>query len=242
MEEENPSEKIDTESEKLVDGLISSAGSSNDETASKLADNAATTNEFIVDETHLSELESLMSQTEMSGRLKVAESVKAEGNKRYQKSEFKDAAILYTQALHLCPLAELHQRAILYSNRGACFVQMNENELAISDSSKAVELNPKYLKPLLRRAKLYEATEDLYDKALEDYQKVLQIEPNNSVAKQALIFLPPLIQNRNERMKSEMIDKLKDLGNTILRPFGLSTDSFKLEPQESGGYSIKFNK
>lgn len=40
-------------------------------------------------------------------------------------------------------------------------------------------------------------------------------------------------------MKEEMLGKLKDLGNMILKPFGLSTNSFKLEPQEGGGYSVK---
>lgn len=47
---------------------------------------------------------------------------------------------------------------------------------AIDDCSKAVELDPGYLKAYLRRAQLYKETEKL-DEALADYQKVLELDP-----------------------------------------------------------------
>lgn len=48
----------------------------------------------------------------------------------------------------------------------------------------AIELNPEYVRALLRRAELYEQTEKL-DEALEDYQKVLERDPSQTSARQA---------------------------------------------------------
>lgn len=48
----------------------------------------------------------------------------------------------------------------------------------------AIELNPDYVRALLRRAELYEQTEKL-DEALEDYKKVLDRDPNQTSARHA---------------------------------------------------------
>lgn len=50
--------------------------------------------------------------------------------------------------------------------------------------SIAIELNPDYVRALLRRAELYEQTEKL-DEALEDYKKVLEQDPTQTSARQA---------------------------------------------------------
>uniref|UniRef100_A0A8D0BAH5 Tetratricopeptide repeat domain 1 n=1 Tax=Salvator merianae TaxID=96440 RepID=A0A8D0BAH5_SALMN len=103
-----------------------------------------------------------------------------------------------------------------------------------------LELNPNYIKALLRRAELYEKTEKL-DEALEDYKSLLEKDPSIHQAREACMRLPKQIEERNEKLKAEMLSKLKDLGNLVLRPFGLSTENFQVKQDSStGSYSINF--
>lgn len=83
-------------------------------------------------------------------------------------------------------------------------MKLDRKTSAIDDCSKAIELNDKYVRAYLRRAALYEETEKL-DESLEDYKKVLELDPGNKDAAAAQIRLPPLINERNEKLKTEML-------------------------------------
>jgi len=60
-----------------------------------------------------------------------------------------------------------------------------EKDSAISDCSKAIELNSSYVKAYIRRAQLYEETEKL-DEALEDFKKVLTFDSSHIEANHAV--------------------------------------------------------
>lgn len=96
-----------------------------------------------------------------------------------------------------------------------------------------------------RRAKMYEETDKL-DEALDDYKKIAELDggsANGEAARAACCRLPPIIAERNEKLKTEMLGKLKDLGNMILKPFGLSTNNFQMQQDPtSGSYSVNFNQ
>lgn len=95
---------------------------------------------------------------------------------------------------------------------------------------------------LRRRAKLNEE-DDKLDESLQDYTKALELNGDLPEARQAMLRLPPKIEERNEKLKTEMLGKLKDLGNMILRPFGLSTNNFQMKQDPStGSYSVNFNQ
>ncbi|KAK0183217.1 hypothetical protein PV327_001278 [Microctonus hyperodae] len=199
-------------------------------------------NEFDIDEERLKDRELELTEDEKHNLRSEAESLKNEGNRLFLASEFHNAMRTYTAALLTCPLAFDKDRAILYANRAAASIKHGEKDSAIVDCTKAIELNPTYLKAYLRRAQLYEETDKL-DESLADFKKILELDPRHSDANHAVRRLPPIIQERNEKLKDEMIGKLKDLGNLILKPFGLSTNNFNMEQDPAtGSYSVKFNQ
>lgn len=72
---------------------------------------------------------------------------------------------------------------------------------------------------------------------------MIELDRSVEEAAQALVRLPPKIDERNEKLKTEMLGKLKDLGNMFLRPFGLSTNNFQMKQDPAtGSYSVNFDK
>uniref|UniRef100_T1JG53 Uncharacterized protein n=1 Tax=Strigamia maritima TaxID=126957 RepID=T1JG53_STRMM len=188
------------------------------------------------------EIEEKFSDEEKTDRRHEADDIKSKGNELFKSGEYKEAVEIYNEALVICPLVFSDDRAVLHSNLAACHQHLDEKEDAIEQCSKALELKTTYVKARRRRAQLYRQTEKL-DEALQDYSIIYTENPDDNEARAACAMLPSEIKERNEKMKAEMIGKLKDLGNLFLRPFGLSTDNFKMQQDpNSGGYSVNFQQ
>jgi len=195
-----------------------------------------------IDEDQLQEQENTLTEQEKEQKRLEASQYKLEGNNLYKEGKTNDAVEKYTAGLRVCPLSHSKDRAVLYANRGQMKKVLGLNDQAVKNCSKAIELNPEYLKAILRRAEIYEETDKLED-SLADYNKVVELDPKHLEANQAIRRLPPKIEARNEKLKAEMMDSLKKLGNMVLSPFGLSTNNFKMEQDpNSGGYNIQFQQ
>uniref|UniRef100_A0A672N9X2 Sperm-associated antigen 1A-like n=2 Tax=Sinocyclocheilus grahami TaxID=75366 RepID=A0A672N9X2_SINGR len=110
--------------------------------------------------------------------------LKNEGNMLFKNGQFGDALEKYTQAIDRCIEAGIdspEDLCILYSNRAACYLKDGSSADCIQDCTRALELRPFSLKPLLRRAMAYETLER-YSKAYADYKTVLQIDTSVQAA------------------------------------------------------------
>ncbi|XP_034363470.1 tetratricopeptide repeat protein 1 [Arvicanthis niloticus] len=193
-----------------------------------------------LEEEYLIELEKNMPEEEKQKRREESAKLKEEGNEQFKRGDYVEAERSYSQALQMCPACFQKDRSVLFSNRAAARMKQDKKEMAITDCSKAIQLNPTYIRAILRRAELYEKTDKL-DEALEDYKSILEKDPSVHQAREACMRLPKQIEERNEKLKEEMLGKLKDLGNLVLRPFGLSTENFQIKQDSStGSYSINF--
>lgn len=83
---------------------------------------------------------------------------------------------------------------------------------------------------------------DHLDESLLDFEKFLTSEPKHNEALEGQRRLKFKVDERNEKLKLEALDKLKSLGNLVLKPFGLSTDNFEVKPNGEGGCSINFKQ
>ena len=74
-------------------------------------------------------------------------SPKAEGNTAFSAKQFKQAVEKYTEALVLNPFDH-----IFYSNRSACYAELDEGHNALRDADRCVALCPTFAKGYSRRS------------------------------------------------------------------------------------------
>ncbi|KAL8214733.1 hypothetical protein R6Q57_004182 [Mikania cordata] len=131
--------------------------------------------------------------------LKRAHELKEEGNKRFQARDFVGALEQYENALKLTPKTH-PDRAIYHSNRAACLMQMKpiDYKMVVSECSMALQVQPGYVRALLRRARAFEAV-GKYEMAMLDVQTLLSADPNHRDALEIARRLSgPIVGGRQE--------------------------------------------
>lgn len=126
-------------------------------------------------------------------------------------------------------------------------VQSQLQKLQLSDE-RTEQIAKLRTKLLLRRAKgnQEQAGWSTLSAAETDYKELASSkylpDRDRRFVQSQLRVLPVRINEAKEKEVGEMMGKLKDLGNSFLKPFGLSTDSFNMVKDENtGGYSMNFS-
>ena len=101
---------------------------------------------------------------------------KAKGNEHYKAGEYRPAIQAYTHALRL-----QQNNAIVYANRGMCYLKLKQYRQALADCTAAVQIDDAYTKAYLRRGIAHRRLGQ-HSQALADLDVVLGREPRNQEA------------------------------------------------------------
>lgn len=128
--------------------------------------------------TLLSEVERLFREEERKNYInpELAEQEKNLGNELFRKGDFSEALKHYSEAIKRNP-----DDAKLYSNRAACYTKLAAFDLGLRDCETCVKLDEKFIKGWIRMGKILQGMQQS-SKALNAYQKALEIDPQNAEA------------------------------------------------------------
>ncbi len=88
-----------------------------------------------------------------------------------------------------------------YLNLAMAYLKLDNYSEVIKNCDKALEIDPKNEKGLFRRGQAYLGQKD-YDLAKNDFNAVLQLDPNNKAAKNQLLSCVNAIKAQLEKEKS----------------------------------------
>mmetsp|Transcript_27521 Transcript_27521/g.42093 ORF Transcript_27521/g.42093 Transcript_27521/m.42093 type:complete len:475 (+) Transcript_27521:711-2135(+) len=100
--------------------------------------------------------------------------VKEDADKAYKSRQYTSAVSLYTEALNVCPKANVAFCAKLYFNRAATYNALRDHSHCIQDCTLALQYDPKYTKAYMRRAasNLLIGGKAECEQAVKDYETV----------------------------------------------------------------------
>lgn len=128
--------------------------------------------------TLLSDIDKIIREEEKKAYIdpEKAEEEKELGNKKFKEGDYPAAIKHYTEAVKRNPDDPKY-----YSNRAACYTKLAAFNLGLKDCEKCVEIDPKFIKGWIRKGKILQGMQQ-QGKALNAYQKALELDPSNSEA------------------------------------------------------------
>ncbi|TVY65680.1 Serine/threonine-protein phosphatase T [Lachnellula suecica] len=146
---------------------------------------------------------------------------KNEGNKAFAAHDWPTAIDFYTKAIDIDS-----KQPTYYSNRAQAYIRSEAYGYAIADATKAVELDPNFVKAYYRRGVAYAAILRPKD-ALKDLQIVVKKAPNDKDAKLKLVEAQRIV-------KRDAFEKAIEVGEEPSAAEGLDLDSMAIDANYDG--------
>lgn len=118
---------------------------------------------------------------EMRTKSKTLKDMKENGNVLFKSGRYREAQAVYTDALKIDEFNKDINSKLLY-NRALVFSKINNLREAVADCSRVLDINEKYLKALLLRARCYNDLEK-FDDCVNDYEAAVQIQKTPEIKK-----------------------------------------------------------
>ncbi|CAF2421389.1 unnamed protein product [Rotaria sp. Silwood2] len=109
-----------------------------------------------------------------------ADKLKNDGNEFVKQEKYREALEAYNAAIKIDG-----NNAIYYCNRAAAHNKLNNNDQALSDCFRSIEIDSNYSKAYGRLGVIYLSLDKVHE-ALDAYKKAHALEPNNENYKQSI--------------------------------------------------------
>ena len=123
-----------------------------------------------------------------------AEEYKAQGNKHFAAKEFEQAIEYFTKAIEASPTPN----HVLFSNRSASYASLKNYKKALEDAQQCIEANSLWAKGYNRVASAHYGLGN-YEDSKKAYQKALELDPSNAMAKDGLKAVEEAEASRNSQ-------------------------------------------
>lgn len=143
------------------------------------------------------------------------EILKEKGNVEFKNKNYNSAISIYTDAIR-----ENTEQDVLYSNRALCYKALGNYRFALNDMNKALHINPKNIKNLVRKFDILVIMGDFFE-AENTIKKCIAFEPKESSHRQLFVNNQIHLNELNELYNSynncnyakslELSNKLKDI-------------------------------
>lgn len=153
--------------------------------------------------------------------LEKAVAMKNKGNKLFKLGKYDAAIENYTKAIETCPDSNKEELSTFYQNRAAAYENLKNFEHVVEDCSKALDLNPKYIKALTRRAKALEHLKKLED-CLDDVSLAMALDSNPNSSKNTFMTLERILR----QLGKEKLAKTKTASAGEERPRAMPSNLF----------------